>query len=377
MNEEQHASSTPTLGRRSGALAMKIIRLLAYPIVGVLVFWFLSSNFLSGTQMYPATPTPDTANPHGGGILLSMYQNVAAYFKDAEAWNVIFLLLFVFGSMVILVLIDMVVGWVLRLIFVKNGKPSFVLNKAFQLTVQLGLSASILVALFVITSNILIISHGRKHTVASTDEIDHPVPVLVLGTSKLLRSGKGENLYYTYRIQAARELWEAGKVDFFIISGDRSGDHYDETRDMKNDLVAFGVPEEKIKLDTAGFRTLDSMLRIRQLFRTRELVIVSQEFHVQRALFLGSFYSIRGIGYNARGSSTAGMMQREAFGKPKVIMDLILFNMQPRVVAGLADGSRINYRHDFSVNSDLAVMLLVLLAIACFSSIGLMVKYID
>jgi SanA protein len=74
------------------------------------------------------------------------------------------------------------------------------------------------------------------------------------------------NLYYSHRIDAAEKLFKSGKIEFILISGDNSREEYDEPTDMKNDLVERGVPENKIYLDYAGFRTLDSVIRANAIF---------------------------------------------------------------------------------------------------------------
>lgn len=310
------------------------------------------------------------------GLLVSLFNAIATYFKDAEAWNYIFLILFVCASLVCFVLIDIGIAKFSNWLF--KGKRSIerVINHpVYVLTVQKSISAATLFLLFVLACNILVIVYGNNNSVVVSSQVPEAKPVLILGTSKMLRSGKGENLYYRYRIDAASDLWNNGKASYFIISGDRSGDHYDETRDMKADLMSAGVPEDKIKLDTAGFRTLDSMLRIRSLYSTKDLIIISQQFHVQRALFLGAFYGMNGTGFYAAGSSTYAMVIREIFGKCKVVLDLILFNMMPRVKVDVGDN--MSYREDFTVKSDLHVILLLAVSIAAFSSVGLVIKFLD
>lgn len=310
------------------------------------------------------------------GVLVSVFNYVAQFFRDAKAWNYIFLILFLCSALVLFILIDKGVQALLKWVAKGNLKAlNIISNSWFVMTIQKGLSAIVLFSIFVLGCNILIISYGDNHSVENALQVPAPKPVLVLGTSKMLRSGAGENLYYTYRIEAAKDLWDQQKVSFFIVSGDRAGDHYDETRDIKNDLMAFGVPEDKVKLDTAGFRTLDSMLRIRGLYKTKDVVVISQQFHVQRALFLGAFYGMNCMGYYARGTSTGAMVIRETLGKCKVVLDLILFNMMPKVSAG--DSKDMAYREEFSVTTDKHVILLLLVGVAAFSSIGMVVKFMD
>lgn len=125
---------------------------------------------------------------------------------------------------------------------------------------------------------------------------------LVLGTSKYVDSGE-LNLFFKYRIEAAVQLYKAGKVHRIIVSGDNGHSEYNEPEDMKNSLVDAGVPEEHILCDYAGFRTLDSVVRAKNVFGVSECTIVSQRDHCRRALFIASCKNIDAIGFEARNVS--------------------------------------------------------------------------
>lgn len=153
---------------------------------------------------------------------------------------------------------------------------------------------------------------------------------LLLGTNKKLRTREGDNVYYFHRIDAAEKLYKSGKVSQIIISGDNSIDTYNEPGDMKKDLIARGIPAADILLDHAGFRTLDSIIRLKYHFKVNDVTVISQKFHLQRALFLAWFYNIRVEGMQAKGSMTRAMFQRELLAKPKAIIDVFILNMQPR-----------------------------------------------
>ena len=126
------------------------------------------------------------------------------------------------------------------------------------------------------------------------DSIPKREVALLLGTSKTLKNGQ-PNLYFQYRVEAAAALFKAKKVDFILISGDNSRKGYDEPTDMKEALVAQGIPSDKIYLDYAGFRTLDSVIRAKEIFSLTELTVVSQAFHNQRAIYLAQKYGINAI----------------------------------------------------------------------------------
>lgn len=148
---------------------------------------------------------------------------------------------------------------------------------------------------------------------------------LVLGTSRTLKHGN-DNLYFSYRIKAAVELYRAGKVEYILVSGDNSISTYDEPTDMKNALIAAGIPANKIFLDYAGFRTLDSMERALKVFGQKEVIVVSQRFHNERAIYLGEHFGMTVYGYNAKDVAKMGGFKtkvRERFARMKVFWDLL------------------------------------------------------
>lgn len=144
---------------------------------------------------------------------------------------------------------------------------------------------------------VMVQSRGRLFDVV-TD-----VPVrdagLVLGTSKYVAGTGRENLHYRRRIDAAAELYHAGRVGRLIVSGNGLDPHYNEPRMMRKDLVALGVPDDRILSDESGLRTLDSMIRAGVNFGVRDPVVVSQKGHNARAVFLGRMHGMNPVAFNA------------------------------------------------------------------------------
>lgn len=192
----------------------------------------------------------------------------------------------------------------------------------------LGLVAVVAIVLFADWK----ISHDtKKYIYNSADSIPNNSIALILGTSRYI--GSTPNLYFTYRIQAAKELYETGKVQAFVVSGDNRHTSYNEPRDMTQALVKAGVPDSIINMDFAGFRTLDSVVRMRKVFGQKSFIIISQEFHNQRAIFIARHHGIDAYGYNARdlGLNRASYRTkvRELFARVKVFVD-ILFGVNPK-----------------------------------------------
>lgn len=154
---------------------------------------------------------------------------------------------------------------------------------------------------------------------------------LLLGTSKYMAQG-GINLYYAYRIDAAVTLFEQGKIDYILISGDNSHESYNEPNMFKKDLLLRGIPEDRIILDYAGFRTLDSVIRAKKVFGQNHITIISQQFHNERALYIAKHFNVDAIGFNARDVSTSYGLKtqlREYFARAKASLD-VLFNVEPK-----------------------------------------------
>ena len=149
---------------------------------------------------------------------------------------------------------------------------------------------------------------------------------LLLGTSKILKSG-WKNLYFFNRIDAAEQLYKSGKIKYILISGDNSTKDYSEPEDMQAELLKRGIPADKIVLDFAGFRTLDSVVRAKEIFGQNSFIIISQKFHNERAIFLARKYGIEAYGFNAIDVNKYFGFKtkvREYFARAKVFVDFLL-----------------------------------------------------
>ncbi len=162
---------------------------------------------------------------------------------------------------------------------------------------------------------------------ADIDSVPSKKGALVLGTSKYLKDGR-ENLFYTYRIDATVELFNAGKVQAIVVSGDNGREDYDEPTDMCNDLIARGIPAKYITIDYAGFRTLDSIVRAEAIFDLKDYTIVSQKFHLERAIYLAHAKGQKVIGFMAKDFKNRvwekRMEYRELLARAKAFLDIHL-----------------------------------------------------
>jgi SanA protein len=158
-----------------------------------------------------------------------------------------------------------------------------------------------------------------------------PAPVaLLLGTSP--RYAGRPNLYYAARIKAAAELFAAGKVAGVIVSGDNRRSDYNEPATMRNDLVRAGVPGEFVTMDFAGFRTLDSVVRAQFVFRQKRIIVVSQRFHAQRAVFIARHFGLDAEGYAAEDPDWSWRVRvraREVFARAMACLDVWVLDRKP------------------------------------------------
>ncbi|HIP31905.1 MAG TPA: vancomycin high temperature exclusion protein [Crocinitomicaceae bacterium] len=201
---------------------------------------------------------------------------------------------------------------------------------SFKKLVRSSLLILILGLVFGFISN-TIVEQRSEFTYNSITEIPSCKTGLLLGTSKYVKSGN-INQYYQNRIDATVELYNAGKIKFVLISGDNSTRHYDEPTTMKEDLIARGIPDDKIFLDYAGFRTLDSVVRAKEIFGQIKLCIISQQFHNERAIYIAEKNGIDAVGFNAKSVSKRYGFKtkiREFFARGKVVLDMS-FGISPK-----------------------------------------------
>ena len=173
-------------------------------------------------------------------------------------------------------------------------------------------------------------AEGRMYQ--NVSEIPYRRVGLVLGTTP--KNAKGiPNLYYRYRMEAAAELYHAGKVSYLIVSGDNHKREYNEPECMRKSLIALGVPDSVIYSDFAGFRTFDSMVRCKEVFGQDSVTVISQRWHNQRAVYIAQHKGLDAIAYNANDVDMKWWYvkshTREMLAKVKVVLD-VAFGKQPK-----------------------------------------------
>ena len=184
----------------------------------------------------------------------------------------------------------------------------------------------------ILFSNILIVTSTEDRVFSDLSSLpDHRV-ALVLGTSHKISGGK-PNPFFEKRIETAAELYRMGKIDHFIVSGDNRSRFYNEPLEMQKALMRLGVPSEAITLDYAGLRTLDSIVRSKEIFSQDKIIIITQPFHSYRALFISRYYDIDAVAMVADEpdlESAFKVRLREYLARTKAILDLYILKTDPR-----------------------------------------------
>ena len=193
-------------------------------------------------------------------------------------------------------------------------------------------TAFLVFALLIIASNLWIVN-STSHNVFSdlTKLPDHRV-ALVLGTSNKTVSGH-VNQFFRNRIETAAQLYKMGKVDHLILSGDNRSMYYNEPIEMRKALIKLGVPTTAITLDYAGLRTLDSVVRCKEIFGQNRITIITQPFHSYRALFISRYYEIEAVAMvtdEPDSEYSFRIRLREYFARTKAVLDLYVLKTTPR-----------------------------------------------
>jgi SanA protein len=193
-------------------------------------------------------------------------------------------------------------------------------------------SVLILLVLGVVICNVWIVKSTESKVYSDLSKLPEHRIALVLGTSHKTLKGN-PNPFFETRMKMAARLYRLGKISHFILSGDNRSKFYNEPMEMKKALVKLGVPGSAVTLDYAGLRTLDSVVRSKEIFGQKKITIITQPFHCYRALFISHYYDIDAVAMVAEDPSfdhSFKVIVREYFARTKAVLDLYVFKTAPR-----------------------------------------------
>jgi SanA protein len=202
-------------------------------------------------------------------------------------------------------------------------------NRLFQLLLY-GLLALVLVIALIITVLNEWMVHAESGNIIEQMDMLPVTPVaLVLG------AGPGSPDFDS-RLDAAARLYHTGKVKHILVSGEgQAADPYgSETALMRQGLLMRGVPGSIITRDDFGFRTLDSVARARRIFQLKSIIIVSQRYHLPRALYLAQQWNLAAVGFAATdpGGDFYDSHLREWLARVKALLDVLILHTEPQTL---------------------------------------------
>lgn len=192
--------------------------------------------------------------------------------------------------------------------------------------------AFLFVLVIVLATNLWVVRSTKSLVLTDYKLLPDSGVALVLGTSHRLVNGS-PNPFFHNRMATAAELYKEGKIVHFIVSGDNRTKYYNEPIEMQKALIKLGVPAEAITLDYAGLRTLDSIVRCKEIFGQTNITIITQPFHSYRALFISRYYHVDAVALVANEPNQEDALRvyvREYLARTKAILDLYILGTSPR-----------------------------------------------
>lgn len=183
------------------------------------------------------------------------------------------------------------------------------MKRIFGNTVKVFLTAAAVLIAAALLINFYIVRKTKSGILKAEDlKTDNADCILILGAG--VRNGKPTPMLRD-RLLTGIELYEKGAAKKIIMSGDHGNSDYDEVNTMRLFAVERGVPEEDIFMDHAGFSTYDSVYRAKKVFEANSIIIVSQKYHLYRALYVSEKLGVKACGVSANLNKYGGQLKRE------------------------------------------------------------------
>jgi SanA protein len=200
-----------------------------------------------------------------------------------------------------------------------------------KLFIYLYIPSFLLLIAIIIFCNNKVEQFSNHKLYSNVDSIPYNRVGLLLGTCKTLKDKVTINPFWQHRLDAAYLLWKNKKIDRILISGDNGWHGYNEPEDFRQAFLALGVPDSVLYLDFAGFRTHDSVIRCKKVFKQNKVTIIYQEFHNKRALVIANKFNLDAIAFNAHDvDPNRGIYNffREKLARVKLFLDLYILNTE-------------------------------------------------
>jgi len=188
---------------------------------------------------------------------------------------------------------------------------------------------------FVLVTDLIVLRFVSSITPIGS--VDHAPVAIVLG-AKVKAGGEPSDILRD-RLLSAIDLYRAGSVDKILVSGDDGQAEYDEVNAMRVYLLSADVDPDDIFLDHAGFDTYDTMIRASKVFGVTKAIVVTQAYHLPRALYLAKAFGIDAQGVAADRQTYRGMLRyeaRELLADTKAVIDVV-FHVSPHFLGDAID----------------------------------------
>ncbi len=171
-------------------------------------------------------------------------------------------------------------------------------------------SAALLLAAAVFVPNFIVVNKTKNNiiTAEAAKKLSDTDCAVILGAG--VRDGKPTPMLRD-RLLTGIELYKSGAVKKLVMSGDHGSEDYDEVNIMKSFAMDSGVPDGDIFMDHAGFSTYDTIYRAREIFEADSIIIVSQKYHLYRALYIAERLGVKAVGVSADLNTYRGQTKRD------------------------------------------------------------------
>ena len=163
--------------------------------------------------------------------------------------------------------------------------------------------------LFIINGHVKASTKDRILTVQKAAELEDVDCIIILGCQ--VKDDGSLSHMLRDRLMRGLEAYEAGAAPKLLMSGDHGREEYDEVGAMKNYAIENGVPSENVFMDHAGFSTYETMYRAKEIFKAEKVIIVTQEYHLYRALYIAEQLGMEAYGVSADLNRYAGQSMRD------------------------------------------------------------------
>lgn len=189
----------------------------------------------------------------------------------------------------------------------------------------------LLAVLLWVAGNLWVLSHSAPYIQSASSHCQSQRIGVVFGTSSWTRTGV-RNPHFNARMDTAARLIHSGQVEHLLVSGDNRTRAYNEPRAMWRDLSERGVSPDQLTMDFAGFSTFDTLARAQEVFQVDKALLVTQRWHLPRAIYIARARGMEVTGCVASGGAVAGewrLRLRESLARVATLGDLYLWGREP------------------------------------------------